>query len=743
MLLLLSAAPVARSLARSRAEALGLRLSIGGAGLGWGLVRLRDVAISSPELPGMTATLSRVDIVPGMSGSVRRIGIHGGSILLHGSKDQLERQIDAWRAARFRGPGRGSGSLVPLSVDGVYVAWTSTSDASRVQLAWGARYDRDREGHEAIGVDLARAALSGARIQISRGQADLARDGRGRVLRSVAAAGLSATVDLDSAGSAVEAQRAPAADLSGPSGAADSSPSFGDGPKLRAELGRAARAAASVLRASTKLELSDARLALLHAGQALNVGPAKIVLEREADQVRLAVISSEGERAAPIRFDIAVPLADGAVDVGLAGGPVSLAALGVREHDMGLEEVDQAEMEVSGRATLASDGRALYITGRSRVSDLSLLQPKLSSDPVRGLRVALGGRADLALDGSRIHLDDVDISVGKVKILTNGELERSEGHAKGKLHVEIPLAACTDMLASIPPGLVPLLSGLEVSGTFAFAGDLSFDTRRPRDTRVAWDAGNECRITRVPAALAPSRFARPWVRTVLGPGGVPTTIETGPGTPTWVPLFDVTPHMATSVVVCEDASFWVHDGFNQKSIRDSIRDNLIAGRFVRGASTVSMQLAKNLYLRREKTLSRKLQEAVLTLLLEQTLTKEQILELYLNVIEFAPGVYGIGPAAAHYFHSTPRDLSLGQSLYLVSILPNPKVHHFKADGSLTDTWAEYLRHLMEIAHKIHRIDDRDLAAGLAETVHLGVPASEAPDSESEDRDPADLTPPDL
>ena len=67
-----------------------------------------------------------------------------------------------------------------------------------------------------------------------------------------------------------------------------------------------------------------------------------------------------------------------------------------------------------------------------------------------------------------------------------------------------------------------------------------------------------------------------------------------------------------------------------------------------------MQLAKNLYLAREKTLSRKLQEAVLTLLLEQSLTKEQILELYLNVIEFAPGVYGIGPAADHYFHTLPE-----------------------------------------------------------------------------------------
>jgi membrane peptidoglycan carboxypeptidase len=191
------------------------------------------------------------------------------------------------------------------------------------------------------------------------------------------------------------------------------------------------------------------------------------------------------------------------------------------------------------------------------------------------------------------------------------------------------------------------------------------------------------------------------------------------------------------VVVCEDANFWVHGGFNQKSIQDSIRDNLTAGRFVRGGSTVTMQLAKNLYLRREKTVSRKLQEAVLTVLLEQSLTKEQILELYLNVIEFAPGVYGIGPAALHYFKSRPRNLSLGQALYLMSILPNPRYSHFKPDGSLGERWAEYLRHLMEIAHKIHRIDDRELAVALAETVERGVPAAEGEGSQDMDVAPPD------
>src|SRR5690606_26000898 len=100
------------------------------------------------------------------------------------------------------------------------------------------------------------------------------------------------------------------------------------------------------------------------------------------------------------------------------------------------------------------------------------------------------------------------------------------------------------------------------------------------------------------------------------------------------------------------------------AIHNSILENVKQRRFVRGASTISMQLAKNVYLKREKTLSRKLQEAVLTMLLEQEFTKQQLLELYLNVIEFAPGVYGVGPGAQHYFNTHPSQLSLGQALYI-------------------------------------------------------------------------------
>jgi membrane peptidoglycan carboxypeptidase len=133
-----------------------------------------------------------------------------------------------------------------------------------------------------------------------------------------------------------------------------------------------------------------------------------------------------------------------------------------------------------------------------------------------------------------------------------------------------------------------------------------------------------------------------------------------------------------------------------------------------------MQLAKNLYLKREKTLSRKLEEALLTTLLEQELSKSELMELYLNVIEFGPGIYGVGPAALYYFNTSPGDLSLGQALYLASVLPNPKQRHFTADGHVSEGWMGYLRKLMRIAWKIGRVTEEEYQQALEESLQFGV-----------------------
>ena len=150
----------------------------------------------------------------------------------------------------------------------------------------------------------------------------------------------------------------------------------------------------------------------------------------------------------------------------------------------------------------------------------------------------------------------------------------------------------------------------------------------------------------------------------------------------WMPLQYIPIYVTNAFVALEDRGFYKHNGVLDSAIQNSLIANLQLGRFMRGGSTITMQLAKNLWLTREKTLLRKIHEIFLTIPLEKCLTKEQILELYLNIIEFGPNIYGIDHAADYYFHSAVGQLTEEQAFYLAMILPSPKKALFPDKGGL-------------------------------------------------------------
>ncbi len=145
----------------------------------------------------------------------------------------------------------------------------------------------------------------------------------------------------------------------------------------------------------------------------------------------------------------------------------------------------------------------------------------------------------------------------------------------------------------------------------------------------------------------------------------------GPQSPYWTPLSSVSPSLVLCVVRAEDAKFFQHGGFDWDQMEDSFKSNVDQGRYKRGGSTITMQLAKNLFLWRRKSLVRKAIEVYLTWRIEHVLTKKRILELYLNAAEWGPAVYGIGEASRHYFGKLPSALTLGESCLLAAILPSP------------------------------------------------------------------------
>ena len=149
----------------------------------------------------------------------------------------------------------------------------------------------------------------------------------------------------------------------------------------------------------------------------------------------------------------------------------------------------------------------------------------------------------------------------------------------------------------------------------------------------------------------------------------------GPRNPRWTPYGAIPSALKRAVVASEDANFYSHEGVDYEAIREAIKADWRKGRVVRGGSTITQQLAKNLFLTREKTLIRKVKELVLARRMDDALSKSRILELYLNVAELGPMVYGIGHAAHYYFGKHPSALTVRECAFLASMLPGPKVYN--------------------------------------------------------------------
>ncbi|HEX6273336.1 MAG TPA: biosynthetic peptidoglycan transglycosylase [Polyangiaceae bacterium] len=693
--------PIARSALAERAADRGLATEVESVRLGLRGVWLRGVVLASAEPVRVTANVDAV-LVPFTGGPIE---VHGGRATLRGSPSAVR---DAVRSKRSGGAS-GGGSRRELTVRGVDVTWFERSErVTFPEYAWGVAFERTAT-NDRVRCDRALLGERGARVEVRGADVTLSA-GAGPALRGGRVGGLDIALELGARAPA-PAPKEPVTRASAPAPGASQ-------PGLAGAVGAARGLATSLLADGAKLEVDALRVRLGYADEALGFGPSRVQLTRDAREVALAVRPAERLLAGstPLALGVRLPLAGGEPSVELEGGPVALGALGVRDGDLGLRRVREASLEAHVRVDLLPGAEALRGSGSGKLLNVSLVRPELAKKEIRGLALSFRAAGEARLDGSRIALDDAELAVGDVRLATTFSVERDDAGIRLRSKGGVPLASCDAMLGSLPEELVAELDGLALEGTFTLAYELDFLANKPDATRVVLDVKNDCRVKSAPASLSPQRFRAAWVREVKSADGQSVMIRSGPGSPEWVAYDDISRFMEIAVLVCEDGGFYRHRGFDFRAIARAIEDDIRAGRFVRGASTISMQLAKNLYLGREKTLSRKIQEALLTLLLEQELTKKELMELYLNVVELAPGIYGVGPAASHYFATTPKELTLGQALYLASILPDPTRQHFMPDGAVTERWSEYLRKLMRIARRVERITDDELETGLAEQI---------------------------
>ncbi len=243
-----------------------------------------------------------------------------------------------------------------------------------------------------------------------------------------------------------------------------------------------------------------------------------------------------------------------------------------------------------------------------------------------------------------------------------------------------------DLLEAFPQGLFESLDGMQVSGKLKYNLNFYLDTSIPDSVKFNSNlTPNDFKILRW-GKTDLQKINRDFIYTPYEYGKPMRDIVIGRSNPNFTPLADISFNFRNALLTSEDPSFFRHHGFVEEAFRKSIAVNFKEKRFKRGGSTISMQLVKNIFLSRNKTISRKAEEILIVWMIENNrlVSKERMLEVYFNIIEMGPNVYGIGEAARYYFSKHPSELSVGEGIFLANIVPKPKaaLYKFMSDGSL-------------------------------------------------------------
>jgi Transglycosylase len=370
-------------------------------------------------------------------------------------------------------------------------------------------------------------------------------------------------------------------------------------------------------------------------------------------------------------------------------------------------------------------------SGNLEVSGLNVHHEKLASEALYGLAFALHMDGALDPDRRRLEIGRFEGRIGDLIGRISGAVELAPGSfqyddgsqmpslPKIELRVQVPKISCAKLLTSIPGPVVPRLQGFVMTGNFEADLRTKIDYSNLEALELGGKVGIDgCKVTKAPDEILKLVGPDSIIQVVdvppkLGGGTIPETymFPIGPDNPDFVPFDKISPHLVNSIMTTEDNGFFKHHGFVTPEFKSALRRNLSAGRFRFGASSISMQMVKNVLLAHEKTLSRKLQELFLVWYVEQLLPKQRILELYFNAIEFGPRLYGIGPAARHYFGKSATDLGPLEAAFFSSILPSPKRRYVQyCAGALNAKWDKYVRRIMAKTHERGRLSDEEYDA---------------------------------
>jgi hypothetical protein len=379
--------------------------------------------------------------------------------------------------------------------------------------------------------------------------------------------------------------------------------------------------------------------------------------------------------------------------------------------------VDWRHASLDGKlqAFIENDGQKLLFNGQAVVSDISIQHDKLAATPLPHLILDTDFKLEYDRADNVVHLERFVISRNMARMILRGDIHLDR--LAFDLYLNLPRTACKHIKAGLPEPFTTRIKTTTFDGQLALDMHLSLDEANPEGVVLEAGVDNRCRIVDFGDLPEPGYFKGPFAYITYDENSEPLRLVTGPGTDRWVALDDISPYLVDAVLTTEDGKFWKHHGITLPEIRRAIELNLKKHALSHGASTITMQLAKNLFLGRERTVARKLQEVIMVWYLESYFSKEDILELYFNVIEYGPSLYGIRDAAMHYFGRSPRELNALESVFLIKMLPSPLTRYrIYEKGQVTQRQMALFHRVLRTMHERHRLSDAELAEALSSEI---------------------------
>ena len=343
------------------------------------------------------------------------------------------------------------------------------------------------------------------------------------------------------------------------------------------------------------------------------------------------------------------------------------------------------------------ENEKISFSGNASASSISLFHPDISPEEVVLKKGIIN--YNLNIGGNYAELDSSSvITINTLSFSPFIRAEKRENWILTASLIKEDLDA-NELFSSLPKGLFLNLENIETSGYLDYRFHLLIDFNNIDSLKLESGLNKRDFIIRKMGRADLRLMNSEFLHTVYEKGEPVRSFTVGESNPGFTSLGRISPYLQMAVLQSEDGGFFYHNGFVPEGIRGAMAENLKKGRFARGGSSITMQLVKNVYLNRHKTLARKFEEMLIVWLIENNrlVSKERMFEVYLNIIEWGPGIYGVREASLFWFNKEPHKLNINESIFLASIIPAPKraFRNFNADYSLKEEMAGYYRLLAE------------------------------------------------